>query len=61
MTRNELYLLEIEASKNIEHIKREQAEYVRGIEKGIDIMFRTVKNYILQCEEKERTEREKKE
>ena len=39
MNKNELYDLEIEVHKKVDVIKNEQAEYVRGVEKGIDLMF----------------------
>lgn len=46
MDRQELYNLEIEVLKNIDIIKSEQAEYVRGVEKGIDLMFDAVRKHL---------------
>lgn len=46
MDRQELYNLEIEVHKNIDIIKNEQAEYVRGVEKGIDLMFDAVRKHL---------------
>ena len=52
MTKNELYDLEKEVYKNIERIKREQAEYVMGVERGIDLMFNAVRNYLTKEEQR---------
>ena len=46
MNKNELYDLEIEVHKKVDIIKNEQAEYVRGVEKGIDLMFDAVRNFL---------------
>lgn len=46
MNKNDLYNLEIEVHKIIDIIKNEQAEYVRGVEKGIDLMFDAVRTYL---------------
>ena len=46
MDKQELYNLEIEVHKNIDLIKNEQAEYVRGVEKGIDLMFDAVRKHL---------------
>ena len=46
MNKNDLYDLEIEAHKKVDIIKNEQAEYVRGVEKGIDLMFDAVRTFI---------------
>ena len=52
MTRNELYELEGDiVVKTIERIKREQAEYVKGVEYGLDLAFRAVRNHLLNEEE----------
>ncbi len=52
MTRNELYDLEIAAIKNIDRIKREQAEFVKGVEYGIELMFREVREHLRKEEER---------
>jgi hypothetical protein len=46
MTKNELYDLETEVHKNIDRIQREQAEYVKGVEDGIDLMFNAVRKHL---------------
>ncbi len=46
MTRNDLYDLEIAAIKNIDRIKREQAEFVKGVEHGIELMFKEVREHL---------------
>lgn len=46
MNKNDLYNLEIEVHKNVDIIKSEQAEYVRGVEKGIDLMFNAVRKHL---------------
>ena len=46
MNKNDLYNLEIEVHKVIDIIKSEQAEYVRGVEKGIDLMFDAVRTHL---------------
>ena len=51
MTRNELYELETEVCKNIDRIKREQAEYVKGVEAGIELMFKAVRAHLAKEEE----------
>ena len=52
MTRNELYVLEGDiVVKTIERIKREQAEYVKGVEYGMDLAFKAVRNHLLNEEE----------
>ena len=51
MTRTDLYDLEIAAIKNIDRIKREQAEFVKGVEHGIELMFREVREYLRKEEE----------
>ena len=60
MTRNELYEIEGDiVIKTIDRIKREQAEYVKGVEYGMDLAFRAVRNHLLKEEEaayKARTE-----
>lgn len=53
MTRNDLYDLEISAIKNIDRIKREQAEFVKGVEYGIELMFREVREHLRKEEESE--------
>ena len=46
MKKNDLYDLEIEAHKKVDIIKSEQAEYVRGVERGIDLMFDVVRTFL---------------
>lgn len=46
MNKNDLYDLEIEVYKNIDIIKKAQAEYVSGVEKGIDLMFNAVRTFL---------------
>jgi hypothetical protein len=46
VNKNDLYDLEIEVYKKIDIIKSEQAEFVRGVEKGIDLMFAAVKTFL---------------
>ena len=53
MNKNELYDLEIEVHKKVDIIKSEQAEYVRGVEKGIDLMFDAVRNFLRKEEEQD--------
>ena len=43
MTKDELYDLERIVYGNIERIKREQEEYRKGVEYGIEIMFQAVR------------------
>ena len=52
MTRNELYDLEIAAIKNIDLIKKEQAEFVKGVEHGIELMFREVREFLRKEDER---------
>lgn len=52
MTRTELYDLESEVYKNIERIKAEQASYVKGVEAGIELMFKAVRSALAKEEEK---------
>ncbi len=52
MTRNELYELEGDiVVKTIDCIKKEQAEYVKGVEYGMDLAFRAVRNHLVKEEE----------
>ena len=51
MTKNEVYALETEVCKNIERIKREQAEYVKGVEAGIELMAKAVRARLAKEEE----------
>ena len=60
MTRNELYELESAVYKNIDRIKAEQAEYIKGVEKGIDLMFRAVRDLLAKEEEKAWKERKER-
>ena len=56
MTKNELCDIAKEVNKNIDIIRNEQAEYLRGMERGIDLMFTAVRNYLA----KEETSQTKK-
>ena len=51
MTRNELYELESSVCKNIDRIKKEQAEYIKGVEYGIDLMFSAVREHLVKEEQ----------
>lgn len=52
MTRNELYELEGKfVVQTIDRIKKEQAEYVKGVEYGMDLAFRAVRDHLLKEEE----------
>lgn len=51
MILNDLYELENEVYKNISRIKREQEEYLKGVEEGINLMFKAVRNYLAKEEE----------
>lgn len=51
MTRNDLYDLESAVYKNIDRIKREQEEYRKGVEYGIELMFKAVRKKLLEEEE----------
>ena len=55
MNKNELYDIEIEVRKKVDIIKNEQVEYVRGVEKGIDLMFDAVRTFLLQEAEQDNT------
>lgn len=57
MTRNDLYALETEVYKNIDRIKREQAEYIKGVECGMELMFNAVREHLAKEEEKACNER----
>lgn len=46
MNKNDLYDLEIEVHKKVDIIKSEQSEYVRGVERGIDLMFDAVRAFL---------------
>ena len=46
MDKNDLYDLEIEVHKKVDIIKSEQSEYVRGVERGIDLMFDAVRAFL---------------
>lgn len=52
MTRNDLYDLESAALKNIDRIKREQAEFIKGVEYGIELMFKEVREHLRKEEER---------
>ena len=55
MNKNELYDIEIEVRKKVYIIKNEQVEYVRGVEKGIDLMFDAVRTFLRQEAEQDNT------
>ena len=59
MTKNELYDLEKVVYKHIDRIKREQAEYLKGVEYGIDLMFNAVRTYISEEEQRSTEQCEK--
>lgn len=46
MTRKEIYNLYEEVNKNIDIIRNDQASYLNGVERGIDLMFCAVRNYL---------------
>jgi uncharacterized protein Yka (UPF0111/DUF47 family) len=52
MTRNDLCELESEVYKNLERIKREQAEFVKGVEHGMDLMYKAVNRFLFEEEQK---------
>lgn len=51
MTRAELYELEADVNKNIDRIKKEQAEYLKGVEHGIELMFKAVRERLAKEED----------
>lgn len=51
MTRHDLYELERDVYKNIDRIKREQAQYVKGVEEGIELVFKAVRETLAKEEE----------
>lgn len=58
MTRNDLYEIEGNVIHNeIARIKREQEEYRKGVEYGIELMFKAVRNHLVKEEEKALAER----
>ena len=57
MTRDDLYELERVVYGNIDRIKREQEEYRKGVEYGIELMFKAVRGKLI-TEENEVTENE---
>lgn len=59
MTKKELYELETDAYKNIDRIKREQEEYIKGVEYGISLMFEKVRRCLAKEEEKTAMEEKK--
>ena len=59
MTKDEIYALETEVCKNLERIKREQAEYVKGVEAGIELMAKAVRARL--AKEEETTAKKEKE
>jgi hypothetical protein len=56
MTLKDLSELETAAYKNIDRIKREQENYLCGVEEGINIMFKAVRERLIK--EKEKTAEE---
>lgn len=46
MTMNDLNNLEKEVNKKLDIIRKEEVAYLRGMESGIDLMFRAVRNYL---------------
>jgi hypothetical protein len=62
MTRNELYEIEGDVIYNeIARIKKEQEEYRKGVEYGIELMFKAVRNHLAKEEEKALAERSENE
>ena len=58
MTRNELYEIEGDVIYNeIARIKQEQEEYRKGVEYGIELMFKAVRKHLAKEEEKALAER----
>ena len=58
MKRNDLYEIEGNVISNeIARIKREQEEYRKGVEYGIELMFKAVRNHLAKEEEKALAER----
>ena len=57
MTTDELYELEKVVYGNIARIKREQAEYLKGVEDGIELMFKSVRERLNKEEEAPTKER----
>jgi hypothetical protein len=55
MTRDDLYELERVVYGNIDRIKREQEEYRKGVEYGIELMFKAVREKLITEENKEVT------
>lgn len=51
MTKDELYDIEKSVYGNIERIRREQAEYLAGVEHGANLMFKAVLAVIKKEEE----------
>lgn len=51
MTKQELYKLDAEVYKNIDRIKCEQEEYLKGVEYGMELMFKAVKTALDKEEE----------
>ena len=46
MTKDDLYELERDVYKNVDRIKREQSEYLKGFESGISKMFEAVRAFL---------------
>ena len=51
MTRDELYDIEKTVYGKVEQIRQEQAEYLAGVERGADLMFKAVLAVIKKEEE----------
>lgn len=52
MTRNDLYDLESAAIRNIDRIKKEQAAYIAGVEYGVELMLKAVREHLRKEEER---------
>ena len=56
MTRDDLYDIEKTVNGNIEQIRQEQAEYLAGVQRGADLMFKAVLAVIKKEEEQNNEE-----
>ena len=46
MTSDDLYKIEIDVFREVERIKREKEEYCKGVEYGMELMFKAVRDYL---------------
>ncbi len=47
MTSDDLYKIEIEVFRKIDHIKREKEEYCKGVEHGASLMLEAVRSVLV--------------